>query len=115
MQVIQETKPIKILLPIYPNEIDYTLGVEIKGNEKKEEKKEEVKEKISFSVENTNFNIKNNIKRRKKKVWGPLVIEKDEAIFQRMKNFWKRLIMQKRTTRRFIYTGLCQPAEFTHL
>ena len=39
MQVIQEPKPIQILLPIQPNEIDYTLGLEIYGKNKEEEKR----------------------------------------------------------------------------
>ena len=39
MQVIQEPKPIQILLPMQPNEIDYTLGLEIYGKNKEEEKR----------------------------------------------------------------------------
>ena len=39
MQVIQEPKPIQILLPIQPNEIDYTLGLEIYGKNTEEEKR----------------------------------------------------------------------------
>ena len=39
MQVIQEPKPIQILLPIQPNEMDYTLGLEIYGKNKGEEKR----------------------------------------------------------------------------
>ena len=39
MQVIQEPKPVQILLPIQPNEIDYTLGLEIYGKNKEEEKR----------------------------------------------------------------------------
>ena len=39
MQVIQEPKPIQVLLPIQQNEIDYTLGLEIYGQNSEEEKK----------------------------------------------------------------------------
>ncbi len=39
MQVIQEPKPVQILLPIQPNEIDYPLGLEIYGKNSEEEKK----------------------------------------------------------------------------
>ena len=39
MQVIQEPKPIQILLPIPQNEIDYPLGLEIRGKNIKEEKR----------------------------------------------------------------------------
>ena len=35
LKVIQEPKPVQILLPIVPNEIDYPLGLEIYGKEKK--------------------------------------------------------------------------------
>lgn len=34
LKVIQEPKPVQILLPIVPNEIDYPLGLEIYGKEK---------------------------------------------------------------------------------
>ena len=39
MQVIQEPRPVQILLPMQPNEIDYTLGLEIYGKNKEEEKR----------------------------------------------------------------------------
>ena len=39
MQVIQEPKPIQILLPIPQNEIDYPLGLEIRGKNSKEERR----------------------------------------------------------------------------
>ena len=35
LTVIQEPKPVQILLPVTPNEIDYPLGLEIYGKEKK--------------------------------------------------------------------------------
>ena len=35
IKVIQEPRPVQILLPIVPNEIDYPLGLEIYGKEKK--------------------------------------------------------------------------------
>ena len=35
LKVIQEPRPVQILLPIVPNEIDYPLGLEIYGKEKK--------------------------------------------------------------------------------
>ena len=39
MEVIQEPKPIQVILPIQQNEIDYTLGLEIYGQNSEEEKK----------------------------------------------------------------------------
>ena len=38
MEVIQEPRPVQILLPIEPNEIDYPLGLEIYGKAKEEKK-----------------------------------------------------------------------------
>ena len=35
IKVIQEPKPVQVLMPIVPNEIDYPLGLEIYGKEKK--------------------------------------------------------------------------------
>lgn len=35
IKVIQEPRPVQILIPVPPNEIDYPLGLEIYGKEKK--------------------------------------------------------------------------------
>ena len=57
LQVIQEPKPVQILLPIQPNEIDYTLGLEIYGKNSEEERKalkeeERLRKQMEICIEN---------------------------------------------------------------
>ena len=63
MQVIQEPKPVQILLPMQPNEIDYTLGLEIYGKNKEEERRalkeaEKLKKQMEiYPLKNEELNI----------------------------------------------------------
>ena len=52
MQVIQDPKPVQILLPMAPNEIDYTLGLEIYGRDKLSEEEEIARRLKSICPEN---------------------------------------------------------------
>ena len=116
MQVLQE-KPVKILLPIKPNEIDFSSKLEIKGKDKKEEICPENIDTLNISKAYStnipkfdNLNIeKNEIScQRKKKEKIVLKIANEEMKVLVQKNFNK--MNQSEVTTKMNVDGIYKPS-----